>query len=148
MVFIFDNNCSPRLTKGLSILEEGNSKSPLQSTVYHITDFIPANSPDEDVIKTAGEKSATIVTYDRDFKAIKSHADLYHQHQCGVVFFRSYKDKLIYWDIVVTFIGYWEDIKQKVNTVQKPFILQVTNKGISEMSFSLVFLLCFGYTHA
>src|SRR4249920_917400 len=122
MLFIFDNQCSPRLAHGLNILEEGNLLSPFQCQVKHVRDFIPADSKDEEVIALAGKHDAIIITYDRDFKEINLRAKLYKQHNVGIVFFRSYKKVLRYWDIVLSFINHWEDLKKMISEIEKPFI--------------------------
>jgi predicted nuclease of predicted toxin-antitoxin system len=131
MLFIFDNQCSPRLAEGLRILEEGNTLSSIPCTVTHIKDLIPANSSDALVIETAGKNDGVIITYDRDFKDIKNHGQLYAQYKVGVVYFRSYKNVLRYWDLVLSFVNHWEDLKSMVNSTTKPFIIEVTLKGLS-----------------
>lgn len=68
MLFILDNNCSPRLALGLNILEEGNDRSPYQSEIKHIQDFMPGDTDDFDVYALAAKNNAVVVTYDRDLK--------------------------------------------------------------------------------
>ncbi len=132
MLFIFDNQCSPRLANGLNILEQGNTLSPYQCEVKHIRELIPSNSDDVDVTKAAGDNEAILITYDRDFKELKQFGELYKQHNVGVVFFRSYKKVLRYWDLVLSFVNHWEELKRKVAETKKPFVFEITLKGISE----------------
>lgn len=119
------------MSLGINILEEGNDRSPYQSEVKHIADFIPRNSDDDLVYALAGQKNAVIVTYDRDFKEISQKANLYKQNKVGVVYFRSYKKVLRYWDIVLSFINHWEDLKRMIAETEKPFIIEVTLQGLS-----------------
>lgn len=135
MYFIFDNQCSHRLAKGLALLEEGNKRSPIQCTIKHVSELIPGSSTDEEVIIEAGKRSAIIITYDRDFKELRNHAKLYKEHNCGVVFFRSYKNVLIYWEIVLSFINRWEEIKEMCKNRKRPFVLEVSKRGVSELHF-------------
>jgi predicted nuclease of predicted toxin-antitoxin system len=131
MLFIFDNQCSQRLANGLNILEEGNLLSPIQCQVKHIREFIPGSSTDEEVISLAIKLDGIIVTYDRDFKETKLRAKLYKENNVGVVFFRSYKNVLRYWEIVLSFINNWEKLKKMISETQKPFIIEVTKNGLN-----------------
>src|SRR5258706_3026439 len=130
LLFILDNQCSPRMASGLRILEEGNERSPYQSEVRHIRELMPANSDDQVVYEFAGQKDAIVITYDRDFKEISQRAKLYKENRVGVIYFRSSKKVLRYWDIVVSFITHWEDLKKLVTETEKPFIIEVTLQGL------------------
>ena len=131
MLFIFDNNCSPRLSRGLNILEEGNTLSPIQCEVKHIRELIDSNATDIEVIEAAGKYNGIIITYDKDFKELREHAKYYQQYNVGVIFFKSYKKVLRYWDIVLSFVNHWEELKKLVSENNKPFVIEVTLKGIS-----------------
>jgi hypothetical protein len=121
------------MATGLNILEEGNTLSPLQCEVRHETELMPGNTDDDKFTVEAGKMNAVIITYDRDFKEVKSKWPLYRKHKVGVVFFRSYKDILRYWDIVVSFINHWEKLKHEVNENNPPFVFEITLKGISKL---------------
>jgi len=135
--FLFDNQCSQRMATGLNILEEGNDRSLRQSKVSHVKDHIPGNSDDEKVIELAGSLGAVIITYDKGFKTIKQRWALYKQYKVGILYFRSYKDVLRYWDIVESFVGQWEEIKEEVDKTEMPFVIEVTKNGFSNKTHLL-----------
>jgi predicted nuclease of predicted toxin-antitoxin system len=133
LLFIFDNQGSPRLATGLRILEEGNDRSPLQCEVRHIREYMPGDSEDEVVYKFAGQKDAIVITYDRDFKEISQKARLYKKNKVGVLYFRSTKNSLRYWDLVVSFITQWEELKKLVSETAKPFVFEISLRGIRKI---------------
>ncbi len=85
------------------------------------------------VIETAGINKGIIITYDRDFRELKQKFPLYEQHNVGVVFYRSNKKVLRYWDIVVSFISGWEKLKAEINDDNPPFAYEVTLRGVSKL---------------
>ena len=72
MIFIFDENYSPKLAAGLHLLEQGNLKSDNHAEITHIVTLAGKyGTEDEQLIKIAGNKKAIIVTQDTDIKKIK-----------------------------------------------------------------------------
>lgn len=134
MLFIFDAHCSQRLAEGLNLIEEGNTKSPLQSVIKHIKSFAKGNATDIEIIGILKNEDAILITYDKDFRHDKAYFALYKKYQIGVIFFRSYKDVIHYWDIVKAFIKEWEDIKKMCSTEPKPFAIELNNRGFSKLS--------------
>jgi PIN domain-containing protein len=135
MLFIFDAHCSQRFADGLNLLEEGNTRSPLQAEVKHMKAFLPGNASDEELIEMVGKKNAILITYDRGFKTIKHRYKLYKEHNAAVIFYHSYKDVIHYWDIVVSFIKKWEELKKEINKYEKPFAVEISNTGFKQLTF-------------
>lgn len=132
MLFILDNNCSPRLALGMNILEEGNDLSPYSGQIRHIQDYAPGDTGDTDVYILAAKKNAVVVTYDRDFKNVVKKAKSSNEDRAGVVYFRSYKHIKRYWDIVISFVCHWEHLKKMIAETEKPFLIEVTLQGLSK----------------
>jgi len=133
MLFIFDAHCSQRLAEGLNLIETGNTKSPLQSEIKHIKAFTKGNATDIEIINILKQQDAILITYDKDFRHDKAYFALYKKHSVGVVFFRSYKNVIHYWDIVKAFIKEWEDLKKMCSTESKPFAIELNNRGFSKL---------------
>lgn len=130
MLFLFDENFSPNLAGGLALIESANTRSPVQVEIKHTNDFMGgAGSSDTDIIAAAAGLGAVIFTKDSDFKRIKHYHELYREHQVGVVFFRSTKQRLTYWDEVVNFINRWESLKTALAEARPPMAFQLTLQG-------------------
>jgi hypothetical protein len=123
------------MVEGLNILEQGNTSSPLQVEFRHITDFLPSDATDEQVIEEVGKHQGILVTYDKGFKTIKLRYQLYKQHDIGVIFFHSFKDVIRYWDFVVSFIIKWEKLKQHIVSLHKPFAVEISITGFRDLPF-------------
>jgi len=130
MQFLFDENIPNKLAKGLNLLEESNHKTKISAHINSIRDLGMQGATDEDVIAKAGKLSAVILTFDKDFKHIKSYAPLYKKHKVGVVFFKLSKEDSNYWGMVKLLINKWEDLKNELTGLDKPFVYQVSKLGI------------------
>jgi predicted nuclease of predicted toxin-antitoxin system len=135
MIFIFDENYSPKFAEGLSLLEQGNHKSKNKVEVHHIIKFFgKKGATDEEIIEFLSKKNAVIITQDSDFKRIKHYKSLYKEHKVGAVFFKTYK-QLTYWDMLISLLQKWEDLKEKLSKDTLPFVYEVNKKGIQPHSF-------------
>lgn len=135
MQFISDENIPYKLAAALSILEESNLKTKIVGKITSIKALGKEGITDEEVIKLAGDMDATILTFDKDFKHIKSYYPLYKQHNVGVVFFKLAKDESDYWGMVKILINKWEDLKKELNGEAKPYVYQVSKQGIQRYEF-------------
>jgi hypothetical protein len=133
---LFDENYSPHLIEGLSILEKANYRSLFPANVMDIR--VIANkqgATDDEVIEIAGNLGAIIFTQDTDFKKLKHKAPLYKKHNTGVVFFHSAGSKIIFWDTVVNIIKHWEHLKELIANSTPPFVFKVTKLGVERLNF-------------
>lgn len=145
MVFIFDENYSPKLAEGLHLLEQGNTKNKPVVEIWHILSLakelgINPENPDssymdEEVIKIAGQKKGIILTQDKDFKRIKHLYPLFRDYKVGVVFFKTSKGSIGYWEIITSFIKGWNGLKKQIQQDATPFCYCVTEKGVTKMQF-------------
>lgn len=143
MVFVFDENYSPKLVQGLSHLEHGNKRSKADE-VWHVKDLAEhlkikpqdgVSFDDDEVIVIAGKQKGIVITQDRDFKNIKHKGRLYKEHNVGVIFFKTDVDSRGYWGMVASIINRWYELKQEAEDKPKPFCFFVDKKGIHPQSF-------------
>lgn len=135
MFFLFDENVPHKFVQGLALIEESNHKSPIKVTLSHPKIIGNEGASDEDQIKFAGQNDGIIVSFDKDFKHIKSYYPLYKQHNVGVVFLKLSKDESNYWGIVKLVISRWEELKKLLIDHEKPFAYQVSKNGIQRFEF-------------
>lgn len=135
MVLLFDQNVPVKIAEGLQLLEQANYKSKYKTEVTHISILGKNGISDEDVIQLAGDLKATIITFDADFKHKKHYYKLYMEYNVGIVLFKSSKNVINYWDNVVLIISKWEELKEKISKVKKPFALELGKTGIQTLSF-------------
>jgi hypothetical protein len=143
MVFVFDENYTPKLAQGLNHLEHGNKRSKADE-IWHIKElaeeleFKPKDGvsfSDEEVIIITGKKKGIVITQDKDFKNIKHKGHLYKEHNVGVIFFKTVIDTRGYWGMVTSIINKWYELKQKAEHTPKPFCFFVDQKGIKPFDF-------------
>lgn len=135
MYFLFDENVPYKFVQGLSYIEEANNKTLVKATLTHPRFLNKEGMTDAEEIEIAGQSDAIIVSFDKDFKTIKSHRKLYEQYKVGIVHLRLTRRESNYWGIVMLIINQWEDLKSKISEIEKPFIYEVSSKGITELHF-------------
>jgi predicted nuclease of predicted toxin-antitoxin system len=130
MLFVFDENYSAKIAKGLEILESGNIRSPHPAEIRHITELLPVGAGDDEVTKAVGKNRGTIFTKDKDFKTIRLLHGLYKEYHVGVIFLQQPKKGLSYWDNVCMLVENWERIKEIIADESAPFIYEIGKKGV------------------
>ncbi|MCB9047444.1 MAG: hypothetical protein H6550_15025 [Chitinophagales bacterium] len=129
MLFVFDENLPQQLCKGLDMLEQANLRSPHKvEAKYAIEVMGKKGAPDEDLIVKVGELDGILITQDKDFRSKKHYFTLYKEYNIGVVLY-SLPSKDVYWDKVKSFIKNWEDVKQRISEIEKPFALIISKTG-------------------
>ena len=66
---------------------------------------------------------------------MKSYYPLYKQNKVGAVIFKLAKKDFNYWGIVKTIILRWEELKEQIHKSERPFIFEVTSRGIEKRDF-------------
>ena len=135
MFILFDENVPYKFVQGLELIESSNHKSPIVAKVAHPKMIGNTHATDEEQIVYAGKHKGIIFSFDKDFKSIKSYYPLYKEHNVGVVLLTLGKKESNYWGIVKLIINNWEDLKQKLHNVDKPFVYQVARTGITRLEF-------------
>jgi predicted nuclease of predicted toxin-antitoxin system len=135
MFFLFDENVPYKFVQGLALIEESNHKSPIKVKLSHPRMLDNEGASDEDQIKIAGKHDGIIISFDKDFKHIKSYYPLYKEHDVGVIFLKLSKEESNYWGIVKLVISRWEELKRLLIDHEKPFAYQVGRNGIQRFEF-------------
>ena len=135
MFFLFDENVPYKFVKGLSLIEEANHKSKITASIVHPRDVPNEGASDEEQIKYAGKHKGIIVSFDKDFKHMKSYYPLYREFNVGTVVLNLTKKESNYWGIVKAIINRWEDLKKILETAERPFIYEITIRGIERREF-------------
>jgi len=86
MFFLFDENVPYKFVQGLALIEESNHKSRIKVKLSHPRLLGNEGYSDEEQIKMAGKHDGIIISFDKDFKHIKSYYPLYNQYNVGIVF--------------------------------------------------------------
>lgn len=135
MFFLFDENVPHKFVLGLSLIEESNHSSPIKVKLSHPKIIGNEGASDEDQIKVAGKHDGILISFDKDFKHIKSYYPLYKENNVGVIFLKLAKVESNYWGIVKLVIGRWEELKKLLIDHEKPFAYQVSKNGIQRFEF-------------
>lgn len=135
MFFLFDENVPYKFVKGLALMEEANHKSNINATIMHPRDIGNEGASDEEQIKYAGARQGIIVSFDKDFKHMKSYYPLYREFNVGTVVLNLSKKEANYWGIVKAIIYRWEDLKATLDNTERPFIYEITSRGIERRDF-------------
>lgn len=135
MYFLFDENVPYKFVQGLALIEESNHKSPIKVKLSHPRLLGNEGASDEEQIKIAGKNDGIIISFDKDFKHIKSYYPLYKDFNVGIVFLKLSKDESNYWGIVKLVISRWEELKILLIDHEKPFAYQVSKHGIQRFEF-------------
>ena len=135
MFFLFDENIPYKLAQGFILIEEADSSPQIKAQIDHIKLMGKEGAADNEVIEIAGKKNGIIVTFDRDFKHIKSYYPLYKKYGAGVVLLKLQKKESNYWGIVKILTNNWEKIKTTLQYEKRPFVYQVDNMGVKRLEF-------------
>jgi predicted nuclease of predicted toxin-antitoxin system len=132
MLILFDENFPFKIAEGLNIIESTNRDTILKCEITHPTFIDKTGTDDDDWIVFAGKNDAIIMTFDKDFKDIKSKGRLYTEHKVGVFFFKFDKKEKMYWQIVRLFVNNFEAMKRIILDIPRPFVYRISSKGNPE----------------
>ena len=131
MRIVFDENVPSCIISALSILAEIAFSQRLEIT--SVLNLNIAGQPDEQVLHAVG-KDGILITYDKDFKRQRALYHIIKQHKIGVFWVRQPKVKTV-WLLAQLMVAQWDTILEKSNTVERPFLFEVTKTGVSELNF-------------
>jgi len=132
MLILFDENIPVKIAEGLNTIESTNKDTILHCTITHPYIIQKGGTSDDDWIKFAGENKAIILTFDKDFKNVKSKGSLYIQHNIGVFFCKFDKKEKMYWQIVRLFVNSFNLMKNIIVTTPRPFVYRINHHGKPE----------------
>jgi predicted nuclease of predicted toxin-antitoxin system len=125
MLFVFDENFSKNLAAGLDLLEKSNPASKIAVDVTSAEVFMGKRGADDPVLYEAvGKVGGVVITKDKDFKQVKLLDSVIEQHKAKVLFFRSSKKLILFWDILIAMIENWEEIKEKLSNDAPPYVYE------------------------
>ncbi len=131
MKLLFDENVPNKLVEGLISLTFLASNSNIEISSIKLLN--KTGTPDEEVLELVG-KNGILITYDKDFKTQRQLFPIIKKHNIGVFFIRQPKIKT-YWILVQLIVEHWQEVLQKAETVQRPFLFEVTKKGVEERCY-------------
>lgn len=132
MLIIFDENFPQKIAEGLNLIESTNRDTILQCEITHPYLIQKGGTEDNDWITYAGERNAIIMTFDKDFKDIKSKGRLYQQHKIGVFFFKFDRKEKMHWQIVKLFVNNFDAMKNIIVNIPRPFVYRISMNGKPE----------------
>jgi predicted nuclease of predicted toxin-antitoxin system len=137
MLFVFDENFSKNLAQGLHLLEKSNPNSKISVDVTSAEVLMgKRGAKDEEIYEKVGKLNGVVITKDKDFKEIKLYESVIKEHRAKVLFFRSSKKLIFFWDILKATIDKWEDIKTKLDSNSPPYCYEFDiRSGISPRPF-------------
>ena len=129
MIFVFDENFSPRLAEGLELLEKSIPKPKISVDVKSALGLMGKRgaSDEEIILKLNGR--GVIITRDKDFKQIKLTGKAIQDTGTKVLFCKASKKMVFFWDIVIGIVTHWEKIKEEMSKDSPPYIYEFDVKG-------------------
>lgn len=121
MRFVFDNNMSHKLPKGLSEFGED---------AVHLTDEFAPDTPDEEWIPKVGARGWVLVTHDVKITRRPLQLQAFMDAELGAFFFVQRK-KLGHWGWVELVVKHWRRMTQLAAATSRPFAFTVGERGIS-----------------
>jgi len=136
MLFVFDENFSKRLAEGLHLLEKSNPGSLIPVSVTSTEVLMgKRGATDEEIIKKMG-KNGILITKDKDFKYIKLLRKVIEETEAKVIFFKSSKSLIFFWDILTAIVKRWEEMKEVSSREVPPYVYEFDIRlGIKECHF-------------
>lgn len=117
-----DENMAPQLARALNIIQEHlNSEEKKTITVLSIKDAFKEGIADEDWIPTVGKEKGIVITQDRRIQSSRHQRELYMQHGVGIIFLKSPKSGMTFWQMFKHIVDWWDEIKQIARKNTPPF---------------------------
>jgi predicted nuclease of predicted toxin-antitoxin system len=131
MRIVFDENVPDCISIALTTLAEIAFSQELEITSVTLLNIV--GESDEQVLHAVG-KDGILITYDKDFKRQRALYHIIKQHKIGVFWVRQPKIKTV-WLLAQLMVAQWDVMLEKANTVERPFLFEVTKTGVSELKF-------------
>jgi predicted nuclease of predicted toxin-antitoxin system len=131
MRIVFDENVPDCISIALTALASIAFPDKLEITSVKLLGI--DGKPDEDVLHAVGQ-NGILITYDKDFKKQRALAHIIKQYKIGVFWVRQPKVKTV-WMLAQLMVAQWDKILEKANTLERPFLCEVTKNGVSELFF-------------
>lgn len=130
MLFVFDENFSKNLATGMDLLEKSNPHRKIFVDVTSAEVLMGRRGADDpELYEKVGKLKGAVITKDKDFKEIKLYESVIKEHRAKVLFFKSSKKMIFFWDILKATIDKWEDIKEKLENEAPPYCYEFDIRG-------------------
>jgi len=126
MKFIFDENLSPGLAKGLNEFGEDTE---------HITDHLQPGATDELMLKLVGENGWFLITRDKKIRRRPIEKEALKKHKVGAFFLGG--KQMNSWHFVCQVVRIWIKLKDRARTTDKPFAYFIDRHGTKIESLPL-----------
>ena len=126
MKFIFDENLSPKLARGLKEFGEETS---------HLRDYFAEGTSDEEWLRRIGEEGWTLITLDKRIRRRPIERDALKNYKVGAFFLGG--KTMRRWDYVKQIVRAWENIKHLAESETPPFAYQINTYGTKIEKLSL-----------
>ncbi len=126
MIIYGDENVSPNLIRGLSVLQDRlQDDDGVELQVKSLVDVFGRGALDEEWIPKLGLQSAMALTHDVNIKRRRQQFALLAQHGVGVVFIKRPSKKSRYWDTVVQVVRAWPEVRLLVKSAEQTSTLLI-----------------------
>lgn len=117
-----DENIAPQLARAMNIIQEHlNFEEKKAIEVLSLKEVYYEAIKDEDWIPKIGQENGIIITQDRKIQSSRHQRELYIQNGVGVIFLKSQKGGMTFWQMFKHLVTWWDDIKQIVRRNSPPF---------------------------
>jgi hypothetical protein len=123
VVFLFDENSPQRLARSL--------REELGENAYHVYDVLRPGTPDEMVLRHAGERGWCVLS--RDHRILRRPHERSVLSELGMGAFFLKETITDFCLIVRTVIRHWPEMKRIARTRERPFIYIVGENGVRPM---------------
>lgn len=126
-----DENIAPQLARAMNIVQEHlnfEEKKPIE--VLSLKDTFHEGIKDEEWIPKVGQEKGIIITQDRRIQFSRHQKDLYLQHGVGIIFLKSPKDGMTFWQMFTHLVTWWAEIKQIARHHKPPFAFRQPGQNL------------------
>jgi hypothetical protein len=117
-----DENMAPQLARALNIIQEHlNTEEKKAIKVISLKDAFHEGIKDEEWIPIVGEQNGIVITQDRKIQQTRHQRELYVQNGVGIIFLKSPKTGMTFWQMFKHLVDWWDDIKQISRKNKTPF---------------------------
>lgn len=131
MTLYVDENLPRTIVEGFNILHEPQAfKTGHHLVLKYIPDEFGSGCKDPKWLPKL-DPEACVLTVDRHIQKNASERELYQVNEVGMFFLRgkSYKQSMLYWEMVAGLANHWPAICRIACTEQRPFAYQVPITG-------------------
>jgi len=115
-----DENVSPTLVKGLSILQDRLADDDrLNLKIVSLIDTFGRGALDEDWNPKIGKEKALALTHDINIKRRRQQFALLANHDVGIIFIKRPSKKSRYWDTVLQVVRAWPEVRRLIKINKK-----------------------------